>query len=268
MAYEAILYTVSEGVATITLNKPERLNAFDNQMLDEWHDAIVRADVDPDVRVVIITGAGRGFCSGMNVAAEASGSGVLRTESTVAIRRHSLRNRVHPIPRALIQLEKPYIAAINGAAAGAGMDMASMADIRFASSTARVGMTYVRMGLIPGDGGTWSLPRIVGTQRALDMIWTGRMITAQEALEIGYVMAVYEPDELMPRVTEYARQIAKGPATAVQLSKKLVYRSANIPFDEHLDNAQMAMFIAQTTEDAREGPRAFVEKREPQFKGY
>jgi 2-(1,2-epoxy-1,2-dihydrophenyl)acetyl-CoA isomerase len=268
VSYEAILYDVTEGVATITLNKPERLNAFDDKMLDEWADALAAADRDRDVRVIIITGAGRGFCSGMNVAAEAGGSGVLRTEATVAVRRHSLRNRVHPIPRALIQLEKPYIAAINGAAAGAGMDMASMADIRFASTTARVGMTYVRMGLIPGDGGTYTLPRIVGPQRALDMIWTGKMFTAQEALEMGYVLAVYEPDELMPRVTEYARQIARGPATAVQLSKKLVYRSANIPFDEHLDMAQMAMFIAQSTEDAREGPRAFVEKREPQFKGH
>lgn len=268
MAYEAILYDVEDGVATITLNKPERLNAFDDQMLTEWHQAVVAADADRDVRVVIITGAGRGFCSGMNVANEASGSGLLRTEATVATRRHSLRDRVHPIPRALIQLEKPYIAAINGAAAGAGMDMATMADIRFAASTARMGMTYVRMGLIPGDGGTYTLPRIIGTQRALDMIWTGKLITAQEALEIGYVMAVYEPEELMPRVKEYAKQIAKGPATAVQLSKKLVYRSANIPFDEHLDMAQMAMFIAQTTEDAREGPKAFMEKREPNFKGY
>jgi enoyl-CoA hydratase/carnithine racemase len=268
MAYEAILYDVEDGVATITLNKPERLNAFDDQMLTEWHQAVVQADADRDVRVVIITGAGRGFCSGMNVANEAAGSGVLRTEATVASRRHSLRDRVHPIPRALIQMEKPYIAAINGAAAGAGMDMATMADIRFASSTARMGMTYVRMGLIPGDGGTYTLPRIVGTQRALDLIWTGKLITAQEALEIGYLMAVYEPDELMPRVKEYAKQIARGPATAVQLSKKLVYRSANIPFDEHLDMAQMAMFIAQTTEDAREGPKAFMEKREPQFKGY
>ncbi len=185
MAYEAILYDVNEGVATITLNKPERLNAFDDKMLDEWSDAINAADRDRDVRVVIITGAGRGFCSGMNVAAEAGGSGVLRTEATVAVRRHSLRNRVHPIPRALIQMEKPYIAAINGAAAGAGMDMASMADVRFASSTARVGMTYVRMGLIPGDGGTYTLPRIVGTQKALDMIWTGKMITAQEMLDAG-----------------------------------------------------------------------------------
>ncbi|MEZ4482925.1 MAG: enoyl-CoA hydratase-related protein [Dehalococcoidia bacterium] len=215
-----------------------------------------------------MTGAGRGFCSGMNVQAEVAGSGVLRSEATVATRRHSLRDRVHPIPRALIQLEKPYIAAINGAAAGAGMDMASMADIRFAASTARMGMTYVRMGLIPGDGGTYTLPRIVGTQRALDMIWTGKLITAQEALAIGYLMDVFEPEELLPRVKAYARTIANGPATAVQLSKKLVYRSANIPFDEHLDVAQMAMFIAQTTDDAKEGPLAFVEKREPKWQGH
>ncbi len=268
MTYQAILYDVDQHVATITLNKPERLNAFDDEMLDEWADAIRTADADPEVRAVIITGAGRGFCSGMNVQNEAGGSGVLRTEARVSERRVSLRNSVHPIPRALIQLEKPYIAAINGAAAGAGMDMASMADIRFASSTARVGMTYVRMGLIPGDGGCYTLPRLVGTQRALDMIWSGRLITAQEAKEIGYVLEVYEPEELMPKVTEYARQIARGPATAVQVSKKLVYRSANIAFDEHLDIAQMAMFIAQTTEDAKEGPRAFVEKREPEFKGF
>lgn len=268
MTYEAILYHVAEGVATITLNKPERLNAFDDQMLGEWHEALVAADADRDVRAVVITGAGRGFCSGMNVANEAGGSGVLRTQATVASRRHSLRDRVHPIPRTLIQMEKPYIAAINGAAAGAGMDMATMADIRFASSTARMGMTYVRMGLIPGDGGTYTLPRIVGTQRALDLMWSGRMFTAQEALEMGYVMAVYEPDELLPRVQEYARQIARGPATSVQLTKKLVYRSANITFDDHLDMAQLAMFVAQSTEDAREGPKAFMEKREPQFKGF
>ena len=268
MSYSAILYDVEDGVATITLNKPERLNAFDDAMLTEWADAIRAADADHEVRAIIITGAGRGFCSGMNVAAEVQGSGVLRTQATVAQRRHSLRDRVHPIPRALIQLEKPYIAAINGAAAGAGMDMATMADIRFAATTARMGMTYVRMGLIPGDGGTYTLPRVVGVQKALDLIWTGRLITAQEALEMGYLMAVYEPDELLPRVKEYAKQIARGPATAVQLAKKLVYRSANLPFDEHLDMAQMAMFVAQSTDDAREGPKAFMEKREPQFKGH
>jgi len=268
MSYEAILYDVDQGVATITLNKPERMNAFDDQMLGEWLDAIREADRDPGVRVVIITGAGRGFCSGMNVSDEAGGRGVLRSEATIARRRQSLRNSVHPIPRALIQLEKPYIAAINGAAAGAGMDMASMADIRFASSSARMGMTYVRMGLIPGDGGCYTLPRLVGTAKALELIWTGELITAQRALEIGYVNAVYEPGELMPRTREFAVRIAKGPATAIQLAKKLVYRSQGISLDEHLDLAQLAMTVAQSTEDAKEGPRAFVEKREPQFKGF
>lgn len=268
MAYEAILYDVSDRVATITLNKPERLNAFDDQMLGEWFAAVSEADRDPDVRVVVVTGAGRGFCSGMNVAHEAGGRGVLRSDATTAVRRQSLRNSVHPIPRALIQLEKPYIAAVNGAAAGAGMDMASMADLRFASTNAKFGMTYNRMGLIPGDGGCWTLPRIVGPSRALELIWTGRIFKADEALAMGYVSAVYEPDELMPRVHEFAARIATGPATATQLAKKLVYRSENLTFDEHLDFAQMAMFIAQTTEDAKEGPRAFMEHREPEFKGW
>src|SRR5512140_3858270 len=109
MSYEAILYDVTDGVATITLNKPERLNAFDDRMLAEWHEAIAESDHNPDVKAIIITGAGRGFCSGMNVQAAAAGSGILREEANVATRRQSLRNRVHPIPRALIQLEKPYI---------------------------------------------------------------------------------------------------------------------------------------------------------------
>lgn len=266
--YEHILYDVADGIATITLNRPERLNAFDDLMLTEWLDAIERSDADGDVRAIILTGAGRGFCSGMDVAHEVSGEGVLQTQETVAERRHSLRNRVHPIPRALIQLEKPYIAAVNGAAVGAGMDMASMADIRFASERARFGMAYVRMGLIPGDGGAWSLPRIVGTAKALELIWSGELFDAREALRIGYVSAVHPPEELVERTREFTLKIASGPATAIQLAKKLVYRSASLTFDEHLDFAQMAMTLAQSTEDAKEGPRAFTEKRPPNFKGY
>lgn len=266
--YEHILYDVADGVATITLNRPERLNAFDNLMLSEWRDAIDRSDADRDVRVIILTGAGRGFCSGMDVAHETAGEGVLRSEESVAERRHSLRNSVHHIPRALVQLEKPYIAAVNGAAVGAGMDMASMADIRFASERARFGMGYVRMGLIPGDGGAYTLPRIVGTAKALELIWSGELFDAQEALRIGYVSEVHPPEELLDRTRDFALKIARGPATAIQLAKKLVYRSANLTFDEHLDFAQMAMTLAQSTEDAKEGPLAFTEKREPNFKGY
>ena len=266
--YEHIQYDVADGIATITLSRPERLNAFDNLMLSEWRDAIERSDADRDVRVIILTGAGRGFCSGMDVAHETAGEGVLQSEESVAERRHSLRNSVHHIPRALVQLEKPYIAAVNGAAVGAGMDMASMADIRFASERARFGMGYVRMGLIPGDGGAWTLPRIVGSAKALELIWSGELIDAQEALRIGYVTSVHPPEELMNHTREFALKLAKGPATAIQLAKKLVTRSANLTFDEHLDFAQMAMTLAQSTEDANEGPRAFTEKREPNFKGY
>ncbi|MFQ5472699.1 MAG: enoyl-CoA hydratase/isomerase family protein, partial [Dehalococcoidia bacterium] len=161
----------------------------------------------------------------------------------------------------------PYIAAVNGAAVGAGMDMASMCDIRFASESARFGMTYVRMGIIPGDGGCYYLPRIVGMARALDLIWSGRIFDANEALELGYVSEVVPADRLMEHTRAYALKLANGPAVAIQQSKRLAYRSQDVGADAALDLAQQAMFVAQSTEDAKEGPRAFAEKREPEFKG-
>jgi enoyl-CoA hydratase/carnithine racemase len=219
-------------------------------------------------RAVIVTGAGRAFCAGMDVQQEARGEGVLRTETaTPATQRNALRYNVHRVPRALMTLDKPYIAALNGAAVGAGMDMASMADIRFAAEGARFGMAYVRMGLIPGDGGCFYLPRIVGLARALELIWTGDLFDARQALAWGYVSRVYPAEQLMEETRAFARRLANGPAVAVQLAKRLVYRSLNAPEDAALDMAQSAMVIAQSTEDAREGPRAFIEKREPRFVG-
>jgi 2-(1,2-epoxy-1,2-dihydrophenyl)acetyl-CoA isomerase len=267
--YTQILYEASEGIAIITLNRPEKLNAFTNQMVLEWTDAIEKARDDDEVRVVIITGAGRGFCSGMDVTAEAAGLGVLGTQSegSAAERRNSLRYTVHRVARALTLLDKPYIAAVNGAAAGAGMDMASMADIRFASETARFGMSYVRVGLIPGDGGAFFLPRIVGVSKALELIWSGDIIDAAEALRIGYVSRVYPSDRLMEETRAFAMTLASGPAVAIQLAKRLVYRSAEVTLDQALDLAQSAMALASSTEDAREGPRAFAERRPPEFRG-
>jgi 2-(1,2-epoxy-1,2-dihydrophenyl)acetyl-CoA isomerase len=128
-------------------------------------------------------------------------------------------------------------------------------------------MTYVRMGLIPGDGGCYYLPRIVGVARALDLIWTGRLFDAEEALRIGYVSEVVPAKELMARTREFALRLARGPAVAIQLAKRLVYRSLEVDVDQALEMAQGAMTIARSTEDAQEGPRAFVEKREPEFKG-
>jgi len=267
MDFEQIIYEKADYIATITLNRPERMNAFTPQMIDEWYQALLDAHTDPDVRVVILTGAGRGFCAGADVSGRGPIGNLMQRDRTLVENRNFLRDGVQRIPRLASIMEKPYIAAVNGAAAGAGMDMASMCDIRFAADSARMGMTYVRMGIIPGDGGAYYLPRIVGMAKALDLIWTGRMIDAQEALQIGYVSAVVPADQLMQYTLDYARKLAKGPAVAIQQAKRLAYRSQDVTLDAALDLASQAMFIAQSTEDAIEGPRSFAEKREPEFKG-
>ena len=268
MDFEQITYEKQDGIATITLNRPERMNAFTGRMIEEWYQALLDAHTDPDTRVVIVTGSGRGFCAGADVArGEGPLRGLQNRERTPVENRNFLRDGVQRIPRLVSLMEKPYIAAVNGAAVGAGMDMASMCDIRIASEQARFGMTYVRMGIIPGDGGAYYLPRLVGTARALDLIWTGRIMDAQEALAMGYVTTVVPADQLMQYTHDYAKKLAKGPAVAIQLAKRLVYRSANTDIDAALDLATQAMFIAQGTEDAVEGPRAFSEKREPDFRG-
>ena len=267
MEFEQIRYDKSEGIATITLNRPERMNAFTPKMLDEWLAALQDAHLDAETRVIILTAEGRGFCTGMDVQAQAQGQGLLPQGRSLAAARNFLRDTVHRIPRFVAQLDKPYIAAVNGAAVGAGMDMASMCDVRIAADTARFGMTYVRMGLIPGDGGCYYLPRIVGVARALELIWSGRLFDAEEALRIGYVSEVVPADELMAHTREYALKLARGPAVAIQLAKRLIYRSLDVGLDQALEMAQGAMTIAQNTEDAREGPLAFAEKREPVWKG-
>jgi len=266
MTYQELLVEHEAGIVTVALNRPDVRNVIsDDPLMTELTELCAVLDANLSVKVVIITGAGTAFSAGGNVAKMRNGEGMFA--GPAAATALGYQTGIQRLIRAVHSLRPVTIASVNGPAMGAGFDLALACDLRICATSAKFGETFVNLGLIPGDGGTYSLPRVVGTQRALDMIWTGKMITAQEALEIGYALAVYEPEELMPRVTEYAKKIANGPGVAVQLSKKLVYRSANIPFDEHLDMAQMAMFIAQSTEDAREGPRAFVEKREPQFKG-
>jgi enoyl-CoA hydratase/carnithine racemase len=266
VSYEQIIYTKDDGVAIITLNRPQVLNAFTPIMIDEWVQAIEAANVDLEVRAVIVTGAGRGFCSGADVRSFRERE---HTDGNPVVDgRYWLQHSVHRVPLTLRTLDKPYIAAVNGPAAGAGMDMASMADLRIASETARFTMSYVNVGIVPGDGGCYYLPRIVGVARALDLIWTGRTMDAQEALQIGYVSQVIPPDQLMDTVMTYAKKLAKGPQVAIELAKRLVYEGleTNNLFKE-LRSAEHAMLIARATEDAIEGPRAWAEKRPPQFKG-
>ena len=269
MEFEQIRYETADGVATITLNRPERMNAFTPRMIAEWAQALEAARTDADVRAVIVTGEGRGFCAGADLRGGSDLSEGVRSDGSVsaADRRNWLRDGVHNVPRQVAILDKPYIAAVNGAAVGAGMDMCSMTDIRIASEEARFAMSYVKVGLVPGDGGCYYLPKIVGLQKALELIWTGDMFDAQEALRIGYVARVVPAAELLPAARELAGRIAQGPAVAVQLAKRLVYRGFDSTAVEALEAAGHAMAIVQATEDAREGPRAFAEKRAPQFKG-
>ncbi len=264
---QEVLYSVEDRIATITLNRPERMNSFSGGLLDGWYDGIKRATDDDDVRVVVVTGNGRAFCAGADLKARDEEDTVLQQNRTPGERRNSLRYTVHRVPQALQYLDKPYIAAINGATVGAGMDMASMADIRIASDAARFGMSYVNVGLIPGDGGGWLLPRIVGVPKALELIWSGELFDAEEALAIGYVNRVVPADQLMDETYALARKLADGPPIAMQLAKRLVYRAQDQTFMEGLEAAQAAMTIVQSTEDAIEGPRAFVEKRKPNFEG-
>lgn len=262
-----VLYAVEDRIATITLNRPERMNSFAPGLLAGWEEAIRRAAEDDDVRVVVVTGAGRAFCAGADLKARGDANYAVAAERNAGERRNSLRYSVHRVPQALQYLDKPYIAAVNGAAVGAGMDMASMADYRIASDQARFGMSYVNVGLIPGDGGAWLLPRIVGTAKALELIWTGELFGADEALNMGYVQKVVPHERLMEEAYAFARRLADGPPIAIQLAKRLVYRAMNQTFVEALESAQAAMTIVQSTDDSKEGPRAFVEKRRPQFSG-
>jgi 2-(1,2-epoxy-1,2-dihydrophenyl)acetyl-CoA isomerase len=267
MDFEQIIYDKSAGIATITLNRPERMNAFTGKMIEEWYQALLDAHTDPDTKAVIVTGTGRGFCAGADVGGKGPLGGLQDQKRTPVENRNFLRDGVQRIPRLVSLMEKPYIAAVNGAAVGAGMDMASMCDMRFAGESARFGMTYVRMGIIPGDGGAYYLPRIVGVAKALDLIWTGRVFGAEEALAMGYVSTVVPDADLMDYTRDYVAKLVAGPAVAIQLAKRLVYRSLHTDVDAALDLAAGAMYIAQSTEDAVEGPRSFAEKRDPQFKG-
>ncbi len=260
MGYQDITYTVEDYIATIMLNRPTTLNALTDAMIKEWVDAIEVAKVDPKVRVLVVTGAGQGFCSGMDVRASAT----REQESPLYTKRNSARYGVNQIPRVLESLDKPYICSINGSAAGAGMDMASIADIRIMSDKAKVGMNYVRMGMLPAHAGCYFLPRIVGIAKALELIWSGRMIDAEEALRIGYVSKVVPHDQLSQATKEFCLQFTQAPV-ATQFSKRLLWRGMDIYRNINLEMAEMAMLINSTTPDTKEGPRAWVEKRSPNW---
>lgn len=259
-----LIYEVNDRIATIRLNRPEKLNAFTGDMLHAWHDALLESEQRDDVNVVVLTGTGRGFCSGGDVGSFAERHGV----ETAYSRKQSLAHRVHRIPLLMERMEKPVIVAVNGVAAGAGMDMALMGDIRIAARSARFAETYVRMGIFAGDGGAWYLPRIVGVPMALELLFTGRFVESDEAKQLGLVNRVVDDDKLMETTYEMAANIASQPPLAIRMMKRAVYQSMHIDLRTHLDLASSHMGTIFTTEDHKEAVTAFREKRKPVFKGY
>jgi enoyl-CoA hydratase/carnithine racemase len=264
--YRDLAYEVKNQVALITMNRPERLNAFSNEMLGSMASAINEAAEDNQVRAVVLTGAGRGFCSGHDVSSEEKPTDEKQETKSAASLRNNLR-RIHTVTLAVERLDKPYIAAVNGPAAGAGMDFASMADIRFASTNALFTQAYTRNGIIAGNGGAYFLPRIVGKAKALELLWTSRKIGAEEALAIGYVSRLIEPEKLLDETIGFARELAQGPPVAIQYIKQLCYQSQNLDLRSALRIAQYTQSVAMSSEDAQEGFKSTREKRPPRFTG-
>ena len=194
-----------DKVALITFNNPEKLNAFSNDMLDAYLARLQECGERDDVRAVVVTGAGKGFCSGGDTGGMGAGE-VPRTKDV----KSGLWDRIQKIPQAVAALDKPVLAAVNGVAVGAGMDMALHADLRYAAKSARFAETYVRMGLVPGNGACWFLPRIVGVQKALELLWTCKFLNADEAKDIGLVCDVFDDDKMLDEVLAIAAKIAAG----------------------------------------------------------
>jgi enoyl-CoA hydratase/carnithine racemase len=259
-----LLFETAGGIATITLNRPDSGNAFTTEMLGLWEKALRECILDDAIRAVVLTGAGRIFCSGGDVkrmAANTSGG------QSAWDRAKYLTDHVHRIPLTLMELDKPYIVAVNGAATGAGMDMALMGDIRIAAESARFAETYIKVGFVAGDGGAWMLPRLVGQPKALEMLWTGDFVSAAEAERIGLVNKVVPDAELLSSTQAFAERLANGPTVAIRLMKRMVQQAQTSNFRDALAFAASCVGVVGTTEDHREATAAFAAKRKPVFKG-
>ncbi len=262
MSYEHLLVTKgADGVCVITLNRPERLNAVNPKLSDELPLAMNFAAADDAVRVVVITGSGRGFCAGLDLGDAASMSGDTRATRIDAYR------WVGRWVQSITACEKPVIAAINGAAAGAGFGLALACDVRLMTASAKCTAGYVRRGLSPDAGVSWFLPRLIGHARAMDMVLTGRDVDAGEAERIGLASAVYADDVFAERVQAYATRMAGGPPIALALTKRLMLASSTTTLDAQLRDELTHIKSCFVTKDVREALAAFQEKRLPVFRG-
>lgn len=269
---EDALFEVKDGVATLTLNRPQARNAFSLEMIRIWTEALQEVRDNDEIRVLLLTGNGKSFCAGGDVKSMKNGQGFVDLNdqdtdfvSTGIKRKNSLWKYIQRIPLLMQEIDKPTIAVINGDAIGAGLDMALQCDLRFASDQARFGEGYIKVGIVPGDGGGYYLPRIIGVDKALEMLWTGDIIDAQEAKEIGLITRICAHEQLQEDAHKFATRLAHGPQEAMRLTKRTVYQGLDTDLKTSLDNVSSFMALVTEHPDFHEGIQAIIEKRKPKF---
>jgi 2-(1,2-epoxy-1,2-dihydrophenyl)acetyl-CoA isomerase len=263
VTYEQITVARDGAVTTITLNRPDKLNALTAVMTDELIDAFTAAGRDEEVRAVVLTGAGRGFCAGQDLS---EFDQAYRAGRRPNIREH-LERTFHRLIPIVVETPKPVVAAVNGVAAGAGVSLAAACDVRIASDQARFTQAFVKIGLIPDSGGTWLLPRIIGYARAVELSMTGEVIDAARALEFGLVGRVVPAEGFAGEVASYAAGLADLTTAAIAATKDLMREALGLGLEEALDREADAQGRMGQTDDHLEGVTAFAEKREPRFRG-
>jgi len=265
-SYKDILYeTVAPRVARITLNRPKFMNAYSGVLCHEVVSALDRYAKDDELRCLILTGAGRGFCAGGDISGEdPSHADYMKKQLSHAI---EMRDFAHRVVLALTRLDKPVIAMINGAAVAGGLTFALSCDIRIASDQAKLGDTSGKFGLLPDEGGAWLFPRFMGRDKALKMTFLSEVYTAAEAEKLGLVTEVVPHAELEARTMELAQKIAAGAPLAIRLAKAMMNRSEDISLERSLGDAALSVMISNPSEDVKEGVKAFFEKRAPKFMG-
>lgn len=263
MSEQRVTYERDGAVAVITLNRPEAFNALDLQLGEELLDALIECDEDAEVRAVVLTGAGRAFCAGGDIRAMASNA----SKGRAAVFLKKLTVSLHAAVATIAWMPKPVIAAVNGPAAGAGFSLALAADLVLASERATFTVAYTKIGLAPDGSSTFSLPRLLGSKRAFDLIASNRTLTATEARALGLVTEVLPDSEFETGVREAARRLAAGPTQALAQAKRLVGLGLGETLETQMEHERQAVAMSGSTEDFREGVLAFLEKRSPKFAG-
>lgn len=263
-----VVYEVRDHVATLTLNRPHRRNAISLRMLRELTEALLRADRSADVRVIVLTGAGAGFCAGLDIKDALAGTGIGAGGKVSPDGGATAQALTRDIPTVVLhEIDTPVIAAINGAAAGYGVDLALGCDIRLAGTSTRILPGFAQRGIVPESGGTWYLPRLVGWARAAEIGFIGRELSADRAAELGVVNRVVADDELLATAHGWAAEIAANAPLAIRAMKKLFRMGLSESFTAHTDHVLLQLAELMASDDFREGLTAFVERRDPRFQG-